>query len=268
MTYRQAELVRRTWRALGMVEQADQADRQQFAQNGGTVSLLHATRGRPHVAEAARRRWIASAQQPLRLEHIFAIDADDAESIRHLSQYRHIIVPPGTDAGGCVAAWNAAAKASTGRILVQLSDDWEPFPHWDAAIFGALGGNDALDKPLVLGVSDGHRTDRLLCMAILTRARYEAQGHLFAPSYSGVFSDDEFTFRAYRDGVVVEARDLPFRHHHPLFAGVPVEQWDATHRAQNHPERYRQGRAVFIARNPDAEPPPAYDGPLTETPSP
>jgi hypothetical protein len=102
-------------------------------------------------------------------------------------------------------------------------------------------------------------------MAILTRARYEQQGHLFAPAYFGVFSDDEFTFRAYRDGVVREARDLPFRHHHPIFAGKPASEWDATHRAQNAPARYREGREVFIRRNPDAEPPPAYDGPLALT---
>jgi hypothetical protein len=265
MTYRQAELVRRTWRALGMMAQADEADAKQFTQQGGVVSLLHATRGRPQQAEATRRRWVSSAQQPLRLEHIFAIDEDDAESIALLSQYRHIIIPKGTDAGGCVAAWNAAAKVCAGRVLVQLSDDWEPFPHWDAAIFGALGGAGGLDKPAVLGVSDGHRTDRLLCMAILTRARYEQQGHLFAPEYSGVFSDDEFTFRAYRDQVVIEARDLPLRHHHPIFAGKPASEWDATHRAQNAPARYREGRKVFIRRNPDAEPPPAYDGPLALT---
>ena len=39
---------------------------------------------------------------------------------------------------------------------------------------------DLKREPVVIAVSDGHRTDKLLCMAILSRARLEAQGETAA----------------------------------------------------------------------------------------
>jgi len=106
---------------------------------------------------------------------------------------------------------------------------------------------------MVLHISDGHRTDSLMCMAILTRKRYEDQGgEMFSPEYFGVFSDNEFSFRAYRDGVVVNGSRIHFQHQHPIFEGKPPEQWDATHARQNAPERYAEGEAIFRRRNPDA----------------
>lgn len=121
--------------------------------------------------------------------------------------------------------------------------------------------------PLVLAISDGHRTDALLCMAILTRARYEQQfgtyaklengetkftdtNYVFSPEYFGVFSDNEFTVRAYQDGVVVDGKHIIMDHEHPIFAGKPVEQWDETHKRQNAPERYTEGKEIFNRRNP------------------
>src|SRR5580693_426675 len=111
------------------------------------------------------------------------------------------------------------------------------------------------NRPAVLAISDGIRADPLLCIAILTRARYEQQRegpngkpYLFHQDYLGVFSDNEFTVRAYDDGVTVEAKDIMFQHHHPV--GNPEIPLDATYEAQNSPERYAQGLAVFNRRNP------------------
>ena len=60
-----------------------------------------------------------------------------------------------------------------------------------------------------MAISDGLRTDKLLCMAILTQKRLEKQGgYMFHPDYQesdGIYSDNEFTERAYADGVVIEA---------------------------------------------------------------
>jgi hypothetical protein len=67
-------------------------------------------------------------------------------------------------------------------------------------------------------------------MAILTRPRYEQQGYLFEPGFKSVYSDDYFTHCAYRDGVVVEARDVIFEHLHPIFGKAPT---DATYEASN-----------------------------------
>ena len=241
----------RSLRAASREADARKQEDSVFQAHGSRISLLHATRGRPAKALEARANWIKSAIDPLGVEHIFAVDSDDVESMAALKDYRRVVV---TEPNGCVKAWNAAAAECEGKILVQLSDDWLPCIHWDELIWLAL--KEAAEKrgvPLVLAVNDGHRTDALLCMAILTRARYEQQGkELFSPEYFGVFSDTEFTFRAYRDGVVVQAQHINFLHEHPLWQGKPIAEWDRTHQRQNAPERYAEGEAIYRRRNPDA----------------
>jgi len=210
------------------------------------ISLLHATRGRVAGATAARDCWLHAAEFPERIEHIFAFDRDDADSVAGLSAYRHVVVEECNK--GCVAAWNLAARAGKGEILIQLSDDWLPIRHWDTKI--AARFRDA-SKPGVLRVSDGRRVDDLLAFAIFTRAYLELLGGDFlAPDYFGVYSDDEFSLRAYQNGVVIDARDIVFEHCHPSFSEGAV--YDETHKRQNDDARYREGRKIFLRRNPSA----------------
>jgi hypothetical protein len=210
------------------------------------ISLLHATRGRVGGAIAARDRWLQAAECPDRIEHIFAFDRDDADSVTGLSAYQHVIAEARDK--GCVAAWNLAARASKGQILVQLSDDWLPIRHWDTKI--AARFRDA-SRAGVLRVSDGRRVDDLLAFAIFTRAYLELLGGDFlAPEYFGVYSDDEFSLRAYQNGVVIDARDIVFEHCHPSFSEDAV--YDETHKRQNDDARYREGRKIFLRRNPSA----------------
>ena len=209
------------------------------------ISLLHATRGRPEQAAECRKRWLRLARSPELIEHLFAVDFDDSLSRQMLTPFNPLIV--NDPSGGCVAAWNMAAAHSTGDVLVQLSDDWVPPEGWDHLILSTIG---ELSKPSVLRVSDGHRTDDLLCMAILTRARYQQQNFLFSPEYQGVYSDDEFSFRACKDGLVVHAPDLCFTHAHPHYDDR-IEM-DQTYLIQNSDERKRNGLLTFARRNPDA----------------
>lgn len=250
----------RCLRANGHEEKARKLEDEIFRKHGARISLLHATRGRPDKALEAKSNFFKSAVIPLGIEHIFAIDEDDRESLEKLKWHRHVVLK---DPRGCVKAWNAAAAASAGAVLMQLSDDWLPCIHWDEYIqcaleAGAKARGAALpiaQVPLVLAISDNHRKDSLLCMAILTRARYLEQcftgrPYLFWPEYEGVFSDTEFTVRAYDDGVVVQAQHIVFDHQHPIWAGVPLDNMDATYQVQNSPERYRTGQALFNQRNP------------------
>lgn len=210
------------------------------------IALLHATRGRVSGAIAARDRWVQAAEFPERIEHIFAFDRDDAKSVAGLDAYRHVVVEQRDQ--GCVAAWNLAARASKGQILIQLSDDWLPIRHWDTKIEGRFRD---VSKPGVLRVSDGRRVDDLLAFAIFTRAYLELIGGDFlAPEYFGVYSDDEFSLRAYQNGAVIDARDIVFEHCHPSFAEGAV--YDETHKRQNDDARYCEGRKIFLRRNPTA----------------
>jgi hypothetical protein len=206
-----------------------------FKKHGAKISLLHATRGRSKKALQTQALWMARAADPDAIEHVFGLDADDEQALP-LAANRAVIVPPG---GGCVAAWNAAAAACHGHVLVQMSDDFEPPMHWDTLILDRLGD---LSQPTVLAVSDGSRTDALLCMAILTRARYKAQGYLFHPDFKSMYSDNYFTHCSYQDGCVIEARDIIFEHLHPAFGKAEMDETYATSNAR---ERYTEGLEIF-----------------------
>lgn len=224
-------------------------------------SCLHATLGRPTKAAAAMRTWFDRAAHPELVEYIFACDSsdptahallDDTYLDRLAGKHIEFVV----DFGWSVPAWNAAAAKSTGRILIQAQDDVEPPEKWDVALMDAIlkqAGGEGLNIPTVVAVSDGYRHDRLLCTAICSRARYVQQGHFLSPAYMSVYSDGEFTLRAYLDAKagtckLVEARDLIFRHEHCYHNKTVPE--DATYRHENSGYAYDIGISAFTKRNP------------------
>lgn len=223
-------------RALGRVREADTREINHFIRHDARISLLHATRGRGAMAAETRRKWLDTALDPDGIEHIFGLDIDDEQALG-LSLHRHVVLD---GSGGPVAAWNAAAQSSQGKVLVQLSDDWEPFHGWDKAILDAIGDTS---KSAVLKVNDGSRQDDLLCMAIMTRARYEQQGYMFHPAFWSMFSDNYFTDCAIRDRVIIESeKAITFRHIHPAFG---LAELDETYARSNAAERYEQGFEIY-----------------------
>jgi predicted O-methyltransferase YrrM len=223
-------------RACNRIQEADTTQANHFIRSGAKISLLHATRGRPAKAAAAQQIWLNRAADPDAVEHIFGLDANDETSI-FLNVFNHVYV---SGADGPVAAWNACAAKSQGQNLVQLSDDWNPPMHWDRLIIEAIGDTA---KPAVLAVSDGHRKDDLLCMAILTRARYQSQGYLFHPEFFSMFSDNHFSQCAFTDGVVIDARDrITFEHMHPAFG---KSEMDETYARSNDQFHYLTGRGIW-----------------------
>lgn len=220
------------------------------ARRGGApvITLIHATRGRPQLAAQARNSWLNLAANPDQVQHVFCVDADDTPSVKMVRQYEHTV----SDAKSCVAAWNNGARYASGDLFVQLSDDWIPTPGWDAKLLAVIRAcNKTTSDELVIAVGDGTRTDDLLCMAICTRARWEKQGReLFSDEYESVYSDNEFSHRAWRDGVVIDARkEIVFEHMHPAFGKAAM---DETYAHNNKRERYERGEATFRRRNPEA----------------
>ena len=235
-------------RCLRLNGRPDDAKATQRRDGKPLVSLIHATRGRPTQAAQARNNWLNLAANAARVQHVFCVDADDADSVRLARQYEHVV----SDGKSCVAAWNLGAAYSSGDLIVQLSDDWVPVPGWDAKLAAAIerAGKTPKDR-FVVAVGDGTRTDDLLCMAICSRARWRAQGRqLFSPEYESVYSDNEFAHRAWRDDVVIDAREeIVFEHLHPAFGKAAM---DETYAHNNKRERYERGEATFKRRNPDA----------------
>jgi hypothetical protein len=182
------------------------------------------------------------AADPASVEWIYSVDDDDPKA----DMLKNWGIVKGR--GGCIAAWNRAAEVARGEIIIQGSDDWDPPLHWDKIISDRIGDTS---KPKVLGISDGHRKDDLLCMAILTKARLQDQGAMFAAEYdacSGIFSDDEFSKRAAYDGVIIPAKDIVFTHNNPLFTGAAQ---DAEFKRHNAKENYDLGEKIFKERNPN-----------------
>lgn len=237
------DIAARAYRMAGNQKQANALQDRFHAHGTPTISLVHATRGRSTKAVGCREAWLNTAANPWNVEHIFAVDADDKESAQMAKQF----VSVRSEKRSCVAAWNLAARAARGDLIVQLSDDWAPTQGWDLRLLEEVKGRDLKREQVVIAVNDGHRKDDLLCMAILSRARLEAQGELFFEGYESVFSDNEFSVRAFADGIVVDARDrITFEHVHPAFGVAPM---DKTYQHNNSAERYAVGKALFQSRN-------------------
>ncbi len=233
------------WQAMDLYETASvcvgetaEAEKIKKMRPAPKISIVHATRGRPQVAWQRRWMWLSLAEKPLEIEWLFMVDHNDPTDY---TPHQAIRCNP----GGMINAWNAGSKIAKGDIIIQMSDDWTPPRHWDALISTAMG-DTAGEK--VLAVSDGLRTDKLLCMAILTQSRLKKQGHLFHPDYQesdGIYSDNEFTDRAYAEQAVVEARHIEFKHDNPMFNGGQPDEQLKNH---NKPEFYEKGKAIYEKR--------------------
>ncbi|MDD5351277.1 MAG: class I SAM-dependent methyltransferase [Chthoniobacteraceae bacterium] len=240
-------------RANGHNLDAEIVRQERFQKEGGPrIALVHATRGRCVQAALARKVWLDTAAQPERVEHLFIFDTDDQDS-HGLRRFPHLELPAG---GGCVAAWNAGAAHTAAPVLVQMSDDWTPPQNWDQLILDRLADPSVPSVPLparVLAVSDGHRTDKLICLAIATRAYVLQDHYFFHPRFTGVYSDNHFTDVAYGRNQVIEARDLVFTHNHPIFgnagsAGTPAGEplpVDDTYARQNSASAYLVGKFTY-----------------------
>ena len=226
-------------RANGAHDAADAHELNHFKAHGARISLLHATRGRPQLAAKARQMWLNRAADPDSVEHIFAFDGDDDLS-GNLCLYHHVVNTT-PERGDSVTAWNCAAAKSSGHILVQLNDDFIPPMHWDRMLVDAFEGH--MDAPAVLRVSDGHRTDDLLCIAVMNRARYHQQRYFLHPRFKSVFSDNYHSWSAWQDDIVIDARHIVIQHDHPYFKGG--EGWDEVYAKHNSNERYLEGEAIY-----------------------
>jgi len=233
------------WQSLDIYETAsvcvgkkDEAEKVKKTRPSPKISIVHATRGRPQVAWQRRHHWLSLAKSPLEIEWLFMVDHNDPIDY---TPHQAIRCNP----GGIINAWNAGAKIAKGDIVIQMSDDWTPPRHWDALISNAIGDTT---QEKVLAVSDGLRQDKLLCMAILTQSRLKKQGHLFHPDYQesdGIYSDNEFTDRAYAEQAVIEARQIQFKHDNPMFNGGQPDEQLKNH---NKPEFYEKGKAIYEKR--------------------
>lgn len=205
------------------------------------IACLHATRGRPEMAERTMERWKARSSGLCEIEYIFARDDDD-ETMASFAPWNCMVVT--SHNRGNVDAYNSAAYVSKSDILVQVHDDVEPPKNWDWEISRRLGPPD---KPRVLRTSDGlpesvNGKPWLVPVMICTRAWAKKLGGIWYPGYVSVFCDDDASLKAGQDGVVVDAPDLEFKH----AWGGPAS--DATYARSYRPENWELGEKLLERR--------------------
>ena len=233
-------------RITGRTEQADKIERDRLKSSGKpTISIIHPTRGRPTQAAHVRKAWLDNAADASRIEHIFGLEADSPD-LPILGRFRHATSPAGRlDQTNCVAATNAAARASVGDIVIYAQDDLAAPPlHWDERIIKALGDN--INRPAMVKIGDGRRTDDLICTPCLTRAAVQALGYddgIYFDGYRSMFCDTELTWRAMKNQWLVPSGIVIQHQHDP-------EAHETTRRS-NSLENYRQGFDLFCQRNAD-----------------
>jgi hypothetical protein len=147
---------------------------------------------------------------------------------------------------------NAAAKASTGQVLVMVADDFFPPEHWDTLLLSVIPD---LSGEYAVHVDAQDPWPWIMTHPILTRAYYERPGRggckpgaLFYHEYLSMGCDDDFTECATRDGVVVNAKRLKFEHRHPALKLVPMEDRDAVYQHEDSAEAWAVKERVIGKR--------------------
>lgn len=227
------------------------------------ISLLHASKGRATKALQTMRLWAERCTRPEDVQYVFALESTDAETDAMLERELPVanlpwwnegdVVAVRGNFGGSAPAWNAACKVSGGALLLQISDDLVCPQDWDTALLNRLP-EQWETTPLVIAVNDGLRRDKLMTGAICTRMYADWKGEFLHPGFMSMYSDDDFTFRAYRDQQdgncrVIEARDLLFEHQHHCKTNAEP---DATYLWTGRKEAYEHGKKLFLERNPMA----------------
>jgi len=182
--------------------------------------------------------WTTRASGCHAIEWLLSVDADDPclDAYRKVARARGLTLLVGANRS-IVDAVNAAARRSSGDLLVVASDDFGCPRDWDEALCRAIGPD--LDRALL--VADGVE-DRIMTLPVLGRPFLDALGHVYHPDYVSMYADDELTEVARRRGKLVDARHLLFEHRHYTKLGSDP---DETYRRQNSQRAFRHGWRVL-----------------------
>jgi hypothetical protein len=208
-------------------------------------SLLH-TSARPDQWRQVYDAWLDNCANPAAVEYVLVVDT--RWGFTHLPTLRPQDKVMWNDGRRCcVDGWNIAAAASTGLILIVSADDQYPCENgnWDRELIAKVPPT----TDFIIRVSSGARNEQsrnVMVMPIMSRPRYEKQGFVFWPEYESMFADQDLCESAYADGVVVDAWDLLFPHHHPVVD--PTVQIDEAYAFQNRTEAYTTGEAILTRR--------------------
>jgi hypothetical protein len=207
------------------------------------ISLIHPSRGRPNKAFQTAKKWVDTAGDMVKVEHILSIDLSDSANFEYVKLFS------GFSDGllsfhnsSVVEATNRAAKEAQGNILIYLSDDFDCFPDWGLQVQKQFENEN---RPLLLKVDDClQRMDApIVTIPMMNYQLYQKLGYFWHPSYKSMFVDEDLYWTCFKIGSIKNSQHLKFPHNHP--SNGKAED-DETYKlsAQN----LDQGRAVFVKR--------------------
>jgi len=173
------------------------------------ISLIHPSRGRPEKAYITASKWIRESGG-VAIEHIFSLDQSDPTREEYKAIDKMIV-----NNNDCVVqATNHGAAASTGDLLVYLSDDFDCFPDWGEQLKHLA---EYVHKgEYMIKVNDGLQDFRaeVLTVPIMSRPLYNKLGYFFYPEYKSMWVDVDLYHVCNRMGVIKPHRELLFQHNH------------------------------------------------------
>jgi hypothetical protein len=231
-------------------------------------SLVHCTArltpGKPFYWANTMAVWRERCDDPSRVEYLLC--ADKGTRITPVDVIQLVRLWPNPHSGlicnygrpCAVDAWNTAAAASTGEVIITVADDYFPPEHWDTQIMEMVIAplskqwTPNCSKEFVLDVDNQDNSHLLLPFTFISRAYYNRLGYLFWPEYYGIGADCDFTEVARRDGVVIDARHLKFEHRH---WGRGLREMDEVDRHQQSAEAEEAHHRVLARRRAEGFPP-------------
>lgn len=230
-------------------------------------SLVHCTArltpGKPFYWADTMAIWGKCCDNSARVEYVLCEDAEPTTSPAAVTEYNNRLIGEmvwgkwqtvvNTGRQCAVDAWNTAAAASTGDVIITVADDYFPPEHWDRELEKVMHPGDSIREfEFVLDVDNQDNSHPLLPFTFISRAYYNRLGYLFWPEYYGIGADCDFTEVARRDGVVIDARHLKFEHRH---WGRGLREMDEVDRHQQSAEAEEAHHRVLARRRAEGFPP-------------
>lgn len=200
-------------------------------------TLIHPSRGRAHLAHKAYQKWMSSHSSVHTYEYILSIDADDPQKYLYFGLFGHNQVLINPTPSSTVIAINNAAKISSGKVIIVISDDFETLPDWDLKIAEATAGK----TDWILKTQDGTQ-GWIITLPIMDREYYNRFGYVYNPIYKHMFCDTEMTCVADLIGKKIVS-DLMFKHNHYSVGGIQKDETSV--RADN---TWGEGERKFMDR--------------------
>lgn len=151
------------------------------------ISILHPSWKRPQLAYQCYKEWTSKCEYIEYIEYILCLSEKDPTLSEYRELFKDTIVIVLTIAdNGLVKQANAAAVASTGNLLICISDDFVCPEFWDTLLLAGLQGKE----DYVVKTQDGLQP-YIITLPIMDRMFYNRFGYIYNNLYYHMYGDQE-----------------------------------------------------------------------------